>query len=205
MLLLSRAYTCRYGVPIVDRVDQQIFQLRYYFDCMSCNFCHDVCCQYGVDVDVQNLERIETHADALEQFLGVPREQWFTGEFNDDPEVPGGRHTRTRVIDGRCVFVNRTGRGCRIHAYCLENNLDVHDIKPMISVLFPITFEGGLLRASNEVVDGTLVCSGQGPTAYRGAREDLRYYFGDGLVDELDGLECQVAISDATIDLRENH
>jgi hypothetical protein len=30
---------------------------------------------------------------------------------------------------------------------------------------------------------------GDGPTLYRGLRDELRYYFGDGLVGVLDGME----------------
>ena len=58
----------------------------------------------------------------------------------------------------------------------------------MVSILFPLTFEQGVLVASNEVIDGTLICSGAGPSCYDGAREELRYYFGDALVLELDAL-----------------
>ena len=58
----------------------------------------------------------------------------------------------------------------------------------MVSILFPLTFEQGVLVASSEVLDGTLICAGAGPSCYDGAREELRYYFGDALVLELDAL-----------------
>jgi hypothetical protein len=61
----------------------------------------------------------------------------------------------------------------------------------MVSALFPVTFDDGLLHASTEARDGTLVCGGQGPSLYRGARAELLHYFGESLVSELDALEAR--------------
>ena len=158
-------------------------------NCMQCSYCFDSCCQYGVDVDAANAERLAAHAPALESYTGVPRERWFTGDWTADQEFPGGRHTRTRVEDGACVFRSRRGRGCMIHSYALEQGLDYHDLKPMVSVLFPVTFDEGLLHPSNEIVDRSLQCIDDGPTVYRGIRDEIGWYFGAELVRELDELE----------------
>jgi hypothetical protein len=56
----------------------------------------------------------------------------------------------------------------------------------MVSILFPVTFDYGVLGASSEAVDRSLVCAGSGPTLYEGTRGELAYYFGDALVPELD-------------------
>jgi hypothetical protein len=189
---LTRPYPCRWGAPTVDRVDTAIFVRTYFMNCMQCTYCFDSCCQYGVDVDVTNVERLRAHASGehgLEAFTGVPEERWFTEEWVDDKEFPGGRQTRTRVEDGACVFRSRKGRGCMIHSYALERGLDYHDLKPMVSALFPLTFDYGLLHPSNEIVDRSLQCIDDGPTLYQGVRDEVRYYFGEGLVTELDGFE----------------
>ena len=157
--------------------------------CMDCSYCFDSCCAYGVDVDATNVARLEAHAEGLEAFTGIPRSRWFTDGWTDDPEFPGGRHLRTRVEDGSCVFRNKAGRGCLIHAYALSRKVDYHELKPMVSVLFPVTFDGGLLHASSEIEDRSLQCYGDGPTVYRGVRGEIAWYFGPGLVEELDGLE----------------
>lgn len=68
----------------------------------------------------------------------------------------------------------------------LETNGDYHDLKPLVSTLFPVTFGDATLLCSEELGDGSLVCAGEGPTAYEMARPELAYYFGDGLVAELD-------------------
>jgi hypothetical protein len=183
---LSRAYTCRYGAPTVDRVDPAIFVRS--------------CCQYGVDVDVTNVARLREQAKGdrgLEAFTGVPEERWFTGEWVDDKEFPGGRMTRTSVEDGACVFRSRKGRGCMIHSYALERGIDYHDLKPMVSALFPLTFDYGLLHPSNEIVDRSLQCIDDGPSLYRGVRDEVGYYFGQGLVGELDAFERDALAGEA--------
>ena len=185
---LSRPYACRWGVPVVDRVDTAVFVETYFVECLRCTYCHDSCCQYGVDVDAENVARLAAHAADLERAIGVPRERWFTGEWTSDREFPGGRHTRTRTEDGACVFRNRTARGCAIHSFAIERGVDYHELKPMVSVLFPITFDDGLLHPSTEIQDRSLRCYADGPTLYEGVRGEIGWYFGAGLVAELDAL-----------------
>jgi len=186
---LSRPYATRYGAPTVDRVDPAIFRKRYFMQCMQCTYCFDSCCQYGVDVDAPNVARLEAVAPELEKYTGVPRDRWFTHEWTDDVEMPGGRNTRTRVEGGACVFRSRSARGCMIHSFALARGTDYHDLKPMVSVLFPVTWDYGLLHPSNEIEDRSLQCIDDGPTLYQGVRDEIAYYFGTELVAELDALE----------------
>jgi hypothetical protein len=141
---------------------------------------------------VNNVKRIEAHADNLEMYVGISRAEWFTGEYTSDSEMPGGSYTRTRARNGACVFLNRTGRGCLIHQFCLDNGQDYHELKPMVSCLFPVTFGEGVLLLSNEVKDGSVICMGHGPSVYRGVRSEIEYYFGRELVSELDELEAEI-------------
>jgi len=189
---LSRSYSCRHGVPTIAAVDPGIFARRYFTHCLQCTFCHDACCVYGVDYDWRVRANLEAHADALEEFTGIPRRRWFTGEGTPDDTMPGGGSDRTAVEGGACVFLNRDARGCRIHAYALSAGVDYHELKSIVDCLFPLTWDGDELGPAEEVLDSSLVCLETGPTLYRGVREELRYYFGDGLVAELDALEAGV-------------
>ena len=56
----------------------------------------------------------------------------------------------------------------------------------MVSTLFPVTFGDGALLCSDELTDGSLICAGDGPTAYEMARTELAWYFGEELTRELD-------------------
>jgi hypothetical protein len=190
ILILDQEYPCVMGGPVLRAVDSAIFTLRYFTHCMSCGFCHDACCDHGVDIDLGNAARLRDLPKDFHDRIGAPPGAWFTGEIVPDVEFAGGLHVRTSVKDGACIFRNAAGRGCTIHAYCLEQGLDYHLLKPMVSVLFPVTFEQGVLTASGEAADGSLVCSGEGPSLYDGARDELRYYFGPGLIAELGELKA---------------
>ena len=82
-----------------------------------------------------------------------------------------------------------------LHSYALATGRDYHALKPMVSTLFPVTFAGGALVVSDELENGSLICSGDGPTAYEAAREELAYYFGESLAIELDSLASASAAS----------
>lgn len=186
---LKQAYPSRYGVPVLTHVETAIFRLSYYGDCMGCNFCHDACCTHGADVTAVDLANMTARADELEQSLQLPRDQWFTHHYSFDTDWPGGKATRTRTADGHCVFLNVSGRGCLIHRFAIEKDIDVHEIKPMVCLLWPVTWQDGMLRPSNEIEKSDLICVGPGQTCYRSARSDIGYYFGPALVAELDELE----------------
>jgi hypothetical protein len=191
ILDLRRTYRSRQGAPILHQVATEIFLFRYFTKCMSCTFCNDWCCSHGVDIDLENVQRVLAHKDELEARLNVPASQWFTDEPPDEhPDYPGGACLRTNTRDGKCVFLNREARGCQLHAFALEKGIDYHELKPVLSTLFPLTFDDGVLHVMEEVDDRSLVCLGQGPTLYRGVRSELEYYFGTALVEELDEIEA---------------
>jgi len=186
---LPKAFASRYGVPVIRRVETEIFTRRYFTHCLQCTFCNDGCCSEGVDVDLIHVAEIEKHAPALEQLTGIPRTRWFHQRVTKDPEVPGGGSRRTRVRNRRCVFHNRSGRGCLIHTYCVSQGIDYHELKSMTDCLFPLSYGEGTLGPAYDADDGTLACLNTGPTLYRGVREESGYYFGAACVEELDRIE----------------
>jgi hypothetical protein len=192
LLPLTRPYADRDGLPVLHQVDPRIFGERYFAACMDCTFCHDSCCQYGARVDPIWQERLAARAGALEEFLGIPRTQWFEDWVEPDQDYAGGRFTRTRLVDGACVFLNRRGRGCQLHSFALANGLDPRELKPTVCNLFPVLWEQGVLNPALEVLERSLVCLGPGETLYRSARDGLRHHFGTALVGELDALEAAV-------------
>ena len=183
---LAQSYPSIWQRPILHSVDLRIFGLKYFHRCMDCAFCGDQCCEHGVDVDRDNAEQLNGLGDAFETFVGVPREEWFEDKVTADEEFPSRFYLRTRVKGTHCVFHDSTARGCKIHAWSLRQGLDHRTLKPMVSLLFPVTFELGVLIPSTEVLHQSLICAGSGDSLYDGAREELRYFFGPALVDELD-------------------
>jgi ferredoxin len=196
---LSRTYTAVAGAPTIAAVDRGIFERRYYAHCMGCGFCADSCCSHGVDVDGRVEARLIAEAEAIERHTGISADEWFGGPAQPDADAPGGTLRRTAVRDGYCVFHTPGGRGCMLHSYALVTGRDYHLLKPMVSTLFPVTFGGGALVVSDELEDGTLVCSGDGPTAYQAARPEIAYYFGESLVTELDSLAASTTTLSAVL------
>jgi hypothetical protein len=147
---------------------------------------------YGVDVDMPNVNRILDKAAELEQFTGMKREKWFYPKKRKwDHEYPGNEYTRTSIKDGACIFLNRNSRGCSLHSFALEEGLDYHELKPFFCAIFPLTFYEGILLTPEEIDSKSLVCLGDGPTLYQGARNALKYYFGDEMISELDAIEIE--------------
>jgi hypothetical protein len=188
VIALAREYPSVWRRPVIRAVDAKIFTLRYFRRCMECNFCNDQCCNHGVDIDSDNAARLLELGEDFDAYIGVPRSEWFGEQTFPDDEFPSRSHLRTQTRAGHCVFHAFNGRGCKIHAWCLENGLDYRQLKPMVSTLFPLTFENGALVPSNEVLEGSLVCASEGDSLYDGARDELIWLFGQELVTELDSL-----------------
>lgn len=161
---------------------------------MECTFCHDQCCSFGTDIDFVNINRIMKYEKELEQFINVNSEDWFYKKKRGwDHEYPGHLFTRTTKRNNACVFLNPKGRGCMLHSFALEKGIDHRELKPFFCSIFPVTYYEGVLVIPEEIEEKTLACLGNGPTLYRGARDAIRYYFGDEIIVDLDRAEAQSA------------
>ncbi len=78
-----------------------------------------------------------------------------------------------------------------LHSFALNKGIDYHEIKPFFCSMFPVTYMDGVLMTPEEIDEGLTVCLGEGPTLYRGSRDELKFYFGEGLVAELDEAEAE--------------
>lgn len=186
---LSRKYVSREGAPVVTHVAPRIFVQTYFQTCLGCGFCNDSCCQYGVAVDMPNQARINAHAEGIAPLATGKPDQWWKDQYYDDPDFPGARAGDTAVVGRGCAFLRPDARGCSIHSYCLDKGIDYHDIKPVYCSLFPLTVDCNYLVPSVENDEKSLQCVDHGTTLYRGSRDELLYYFGQELVDELDAME----------------
>ncbi len=188
VLPLGRGYPVRDGAPIVRAIDLSVFALRWAGACMRCGFCADACCAWGVDVDLRVLAAIERDAPAIEALCGNSRESWFNEPAIVDPEYPGGGYRRAAVRHGRCVFHLRRGRGCAIHARAIAEGRDYHDVKPFYSTIFPLSIHEGVLGPASELREGWLICGGHGPTAWEAGREEIRWWYGEAVVADIERL-----------------
>lgn len=104
------------------------------------------CVVYGPRVSTREKERIEEILEGLtERFPDVrSRVAKLDGFYEWDEEYD---RLLTKDSKKRCVFLGETEEdlaeligpySCRIHSYCLENNLDPHWYKPSACVMFPL-------------------------------------------------------------------
>ena len=70
---LKNTYPSKVGGPLLHAVDKRIFSLRYFQNCMACSFCHDQCCSHGVDIDLENADRLRAAPPHFKQMVGVPQ------------------------------------------------------------------------------------------------------------------------------------
>ena len=187
---LPKPFPSRFGQPVLTAVDTGIFERTTGTFCGTHDTCGDRCCAHGADVDEPAAGRLLSIAEKIESFTGVARGAWFKPAWVTDPEIPGGRHTRTQTREGGCVFLNaRGGRGCLIHSYCVEQGTDYQTLKPMICCLFPMTFDQGVLQAMEEFQGPEHLRKSDQTSIYEASRNEILYYFGQELMTILDKLQ----------------
>jgi Fe-S-cluster containining protein len=187
---LSREYVARYIA--ISFVHRDIFLKTYFARCLECSFCHDWCCSFGADIDIQNLEKIQQQKEEILPFVRPPEGEWFEAEYTYYEEYVGSQYTRINTQGPRCVFISKDQRGCGLHRYAISKQMDYHEIKPLVCILFPLSFGEGILSLAPELEDSSLICSGSGYSAYQSIRNELEYYFGREFVEELDGIEKKI-------------
>jgi Fe-S-cluster containining protein len=190
ILPLEKEYVS--GNLAISFVHRDIFLKTYFARCLECNFCHDWCCSFGADIDIQNVEKIQQHREEILQFVRPPEGEWFEREYTYYEEYAGNEYTRINTQGPRCVFISKDQRGCGLHRYAISKGMDYHEIKPLVCILFPLSFEEGILLVAPELDDNSLVCAGAGASAYQSLRSEMQYYFGQELVEELDRIERKV-------------
>jgi hypothetical protein len=194
IIKLSHDYASCNGKPIIKYVDDTIFTQHAFcsLNCMNDN-CDDWCCHRGEDVSKNEINQIMKYEKQLQPFLAVSLKDCFGDNFTDDDEdYPDGGYTRIKAINNKCVFLQ--DKGCLLHKIALENNVDFHEIKPMPGSLFPISFNFGLLQPSHEIVWNLDDCVDFGKTIYQSAINDIKYYFGQEFINELDIYETKAIV-----------
>jgi Fe-S-cluster containining protein len=189
--------------PRFHWAQRDVFVRRVVADCMSheCRLIKhgdrrklDACCQYGVDVDIGERDRIAARADEIARLL-VPEaaaQAWFIGEEREDPDFPSGRHVRTSTFGDGCVFLAHDRRGCAIHRAAVEGGWDMRGTKPHVCRLFPLSYDDESIVLSDDYADYSCAFDPSAPTVYQVGREALADIFGAELVAAMDEAERSV-------------
>ncbi len=183
-------------------VDADIFRKHLEPDCMN-HSCvqldphiakHDICCQYGADVDLDERAAILSHGEQLRSIMDpdAAAAPWFTEEELIDPDYPSGKYVRTAVHNGGCVFLSHDKRGCAIHRASIEGGWDFHGVKPGICRLFPLTYTTDSILISDDYREYSCAYQPGTPTLYRALRSSIAALFGEELVIAMDAVEMDL-------------
>ncbi|MCX6012259.1 MAG: DUF3109 family protein [Chloroflexi bacterium] len=164
--------------------DETIFSQKYSGKCMDCSYCEDICCSNGCQLDLKEKAKILLYEKELKERLPLPAEKWFLSNIVKDADFPSGAYIKSTVHNGKCIFYDHKNRGCILHRFAVKRNIDWHSIKPMVCILFPITWEGEGLYMSDFLNE--LPCSSTGISIYENQKEEIEYYFVFFLVKELE-------------------
>jgi hypothetical protein len=196
LIKLSKSYPSRYGLPVVDGIDTDIFSTRYpSAGCMGMD-CNDICCSGGAIMDIVAFNKLKEFRE-YEEFKNIA---WESISFEKEQYYPGGLGCYTPIVDGMCVFKNRASRGCGIHSFCFEKGIEVRELKFFACCIFPVEVnrvqdKSHILTVGYELrhegFDFDCKFTGDS-TVYECARDDICYYFGKELIDVIDGLKKQL-------------
>ncbi len=188
---LTKEYICKGGKPILSEVDTDIFSIKYFHSCMNCDFCKDDCCKEGVICDKNDVKNILKNEYYIKEKIQIDAKSFFKEVFKDD-DFPSGKATYIPKRGNACIFINKKGRGCLLHSILLSKHIDYHLLKPILCCLFPVSFDKGLLCPAPEFNKKEFACLKGDKSLYDGSRDEVKYYFGEGLVRELDKLRDSI-------------
>lgn len=190
IIKLQKNFTNHAEFPIINKIDTLIFSTRYPKKECSPQ-CNNVCCSGGATMDIYTFNKLLKHRHAP-IFRSIV---WEGYSFQDDPDSPGGKGCYTRFYNNRCMFQN-SDWGCSIHTYCLQNSIDVHELKFFTCCLFPVEvnkIDGvkNILTAGYELryPQFDIPCKKNGDiSVYESAKNDIQYYYGEELIYEIEKL-----------------
>jgi hypothetical protein len=194
IITLNKSFESRYGFPIINKIDTLLFTTMVPKNSCS-KSCADICCSGGATMDIETFNKLLKHKDApIFKDINII---WEGYDFQPDEDYsPGGKGCYTRFDGNRCMFQNKDW-GCSIHTYCLENKIDVHELKFFTCCMFPVEVNNigedkHILTAGYELryPQYVIPCKQNGDTpVYEIAKNDIEYYYGNGLIEVIEKLK----------------
>ena len=127
---------------IIDEIVVDKAILKTSFSCCL-ETCHGTCCatgDFGAPLTKEDVGIIDKHLKGIKRYL--PDKNIKLIEKNGYAETyrSGSLCVESLYDDGPCIFSYSDGEitKCAIHTYCLENQIDPVQIKPISCSLFPI-------------------------------------------------------------------
>lgn len=146
--------------------------------------CTATCCSGGVYTDIAERSRILAHEEIIRKHMDDSQtpdaSRWFEDAELDDDDFPSGKCVGTRVVNGKCVFLDRQAR-CTLQVAATEEGMHRWALKPLFCILFPIEISDGrvsfdpLLQGDEECCSVTTAFD---VPLFEACREELTHLLG---------------------------
>jgi hypothetical protein len=143
------------------RISPDLFEQGYPEGSGPCA-CTSACCEDGVYLDIGDRDRILKHREMIKTSMDETQSRdeqlWFDREEEEDSDFPSGRSVATNVVNGKCAFLDRTGR-CSIQVASVAAGMDRWALKPFFCILYPIDVSDGVVSFDALLQDEQTCCS----------------------------------------------
>lgn len=186
----------RYNIKNL-KIDEIIFTQGFVPYC-NINICKGECCDLGVYLDVNFVEKILNHYNDIINVMHDAQikdtKLWFENEIVDDPDFPSGQAIGTSLYitpDGKeqCVFKD-LNNFCSLQIAAESIGIHKWDLKPTFCILYPLTIVNSVLTYDNEHSSTLSYCGytkteNFTQTVYDAMKKEIAYIFGEDAINFL--------------------
>jgi hypothetical protein len=142
-------------------ISPELYEKGFRAGCGPCS-CSSVCCQNGVYADVTERDRILDHKELIKKYMDETQTRdeslWFERQEEEDSDFRSGRRVGTEVVNGKCAFLDKSGR-CSIQVAATAAGMDKWAIKPTFCILFPLEISNNVLGFDDLLDEDQSCCS----------------------------------------------
>jgi hypothetical protein len=143
------------------KISPELFEQGYPQGSGPCA-CTSACCEEGVYLDPCDRDRILKHHEiikaSMDETQSTDEKVWFDQQEEEDSDFPSGKSVATNVVNGKCAFLDRTGR-CSIQVASVAAGMDRWALKPFFCILYPIDVSDGVVSFDALLQDEQTCCS----------------------------------------------
>ncbi len=173
------------------KIDPQIFTFNF-----SCK-CNGECCYYGVYTDLEEYKSILNESEEIIELMDETQSknvnEWFENQ-EEDKDFKSGIAVGTKVINGKCAFLNKQGL-CVLQKLGINRNEFAWKYKPLYCILFPLTIWEGYLTIDNEHIERLNYCNknlNNNSTIFDSCKDELIFLLGENGYKELFDIEKNI-------------
>lgn len=173
------------------KIDTLIFEQKFVPRC-DLELCFGQCCDWGVYVDINFVEVIISNRydiiNSMDDEQPKNPDNWFEKNFIKDEDFPSGFAVSTNVYERKngteqCIFKDKNNF-CSLQVSAMKRETHKWEIKPFHCILYPVTFDKGILSYDSEHSINLNYCGLNHPenhsqSVFEAMTEEICYVFGD--------------------------